>query len=286
MGLKRKIADISNYLSGKKYLDLEVKDFQNLPFKIFQETSPVFVLSTGRCGTKLLTNLFEITDGSNVYHEPHPQMIYASRYAYENLDEGIKIRKSAFFGARYELLKDAFLKNQRYIETNNQITFFADAIYDLIPHSIFIHLIRHPGDFVRSGIRRKYYNGHDYDDGRILLNDVQKWESYSEIQKVGWLWNETNSVIEKWKSVIPQNNVYTCRSEGLFSDPTEFQNICEFIGIDSPDSGQIENIIKKPANVQKKGSFPKYNDWSNDDQNELKGIAELGYKYAYFNKSE
>jgi len=280
--IKSKIEAMANYFSDKKYLEKEIRDYQHLSSQIFNESNPVFVLSTGRCGTKLLTKLFEATKEGDVFHEPHPQMVYASRYVYEKMQLGIELRKSAFIGARYELLKDAFLKDKRYIETNNQISFFADAIYSIFPNSRFIHLVRHPGDFVRSGIRRKYYNGHDYDDGRILLNDVQKWESYSDIQKIGWLWNETNTIIENWKNVIPKENIYNCKAEGLFSDPKFFQNICAFCELDSIQNNQIDKIIRKPENVQRKGQFPTYEDWTDNQKNELNVVAPLGFKYGYF----
>ena len=47
------------------------------------------------------------------------------------------------------------------------------ALGELFPKAKFIQLVRHPGDFVRSGIRRKYYSGNENDDSRItpLIND-------------------------------------------------------------------------------------------------------------------
>lgn len=282
MGLKRKIEDISNFLSDKKYLNRKVYDYGNLPDQIFKDSEPVFVLSTGRCGTKLLTKLFETTVDGPVHHEPNPRMIYASRYAYEYKDAGIEMRKSAFLGGRYELLKDAYLKGKRYFETNNQITFFADSILEMIPKVKFIHLIRHPGDFVRSGIRRKYYNGHDYDDGRIRLKDKHLWDTYSQIQKIGWLWNETNGIIEDWKKNKIGENVITIQSELLFTDQSIFQSICNFVGITSPSENKIKQVLEKPVNVQTKGRFPTYEKWSVENKNELKKIAPLGYTYGYF----
>ena len=282
MGFKRKIEDISNYISEKKYLERSISDFGSLPEELFEKSDPVFVLSTGRCGTKLLTNLFETSVDWPVHHEPNPRMIYASRYVYENMDNGIEIRKSSFLGGRYELLKDAYLKGKRYIETNNQITFFADAILELIPMARFIHLIRHPGDFVRSGIRRNYYICHDYDDGRIRLRDNELWDSYTQIQKVGWLWNETNAIIEKWKENNIGNNVITVKSEHLFTDPSVFLSICDFVGIPLPADNKINQVIERPVNVQTKGKFLKYEKWSDEDKDALQKIATLGYKYKFF----
>lgn len=282
MGLKRKIEDISNFLTDKKFLNKNIGDFGKLPHQIFNESEPVFVLSTGRCGTKLLTKLFEIACEEDIHHEPDPQMIFASRFVHENRDKGIDVRKSAFLGGRYELLKGAYLKGYRYIETNNQITFFADAILDLIPQTKFIHLIRHPGDFVRSGIRRKYYECHDYDDGRIQSDDSALWKSYSQLQKIGWLWNETNTIVEVWKKTIFGKNVLTVNSEDLFSDAAIFQSICDFLELPIPENNKVKKIIDRPVNVQTKGNFPHFEQWSDEDKIALKKIAPLGYTYGFF----
>ena len=286
MGFKGKIEDISNYMAKKKFLERSITDYSSLPKEIFKKSDPVFVLSTGRCGTKLLTKLFETSVSWPVHHEPQPMMNYASRYAYENKDNGIEIRKSSIFSGRYELLRDAYLKGERYIETNNQISFFADAILELMPMTKFIHLIRHPGDFVRSGIRRNYYIGHDYDDGRIWLRDNQLWQSYSQIQKVGWLWNETNAIIEEWKENKIGNNVITVKSEHLFTDPSVYRSICDFVDIPSPTDKKIKQVIEKPVNVQTKGNFPKYDQWKSDQKKELYFIAPLGEIYGYLSKSK
>ena len=285
MGFKGKIEDLSNYMSKKKYLDRSITDYGGLPQEVFEKSEPVFVLSTGRCGTKLLTKLFETSVNWPVHHEPNPRMIYASRYAYENIDNGIEIRKSSILSGRYELLRDAYLKGKRYIETNNQLSFFADAILELMPMARFIHLIRHPGDFVRSGIRRNYYIGHDYDDGRIYLKDNQLWDSYSQIQKVGWLWNETNAIIEQWKETTIGNNVITVKSEHLFTDPSVFRSICDFVDIPSPADNKIKQVIERPVNVQTKGNFPKYDKWRSEQKKELYLIAPLGKIYGYLNDS-
>jgi len=53
MIIKEKSKDIYNFLSGKKYLDKKVDDYSELAPMIFRGSKPVFVLSTGRCGTIL-----------------------------------------------------------------------------------------------------------------------------------------------------------------------------------------------------------------------------------------
>ena len=184
--------DIRNYFKTARYLETrEVTNYLDLPKKIFIETEPVFVLSTGRCGTELLVRLFKIAKAGIILHEPRPLVLLASKMAYEMNEEQLYAKKMVFLGARYDLLKHAYLCEKRYIETSNRMTFFADAIYDLFPRSKFIHLVRHPGSFVRSGIRRNYYTGNENDEGRLTPTEsdpiYNQWNNLSQIRKIGWL---------------------------------------------------------------------------------------------------
>jgi hypothetical protein len=51
---------------------------------VHQEYAPCFVLSTGRCGTQLLTTLFELHPKVDAHHEPAPELVYFGKYAYEH----------------------------------------------------------------------------------------------------------------------------------------------------------------------------------------------------------
>lgn len=283
--LKSVFTDAWKYISGKKYLEKKVKNYIILPEKIFNGSKPVFVLSTGRTGTELLTRLFALDENIEAYHEPKPQMVYAAKIAYESYTSNISAKKLAFLSSRYDSLKTSYLRSKRYVETNHNLTFFADAIYNLLPQSKFIHLVRNPASFVRSGMRRNYYKGHDYDDGRILprTEDIssEQWKAFDQLEKIAWLWNATNQFIENLKELFSEDRIITVRSEDLFNDPNTFLQISDFINIEKMNKDKLKKLISKPKNFQYKGEFPKYEDWDNKQKNKLKNIATLAKKYNY-----
>lgn len=252
----------------------------------WRNARPCFVLSTGRCGTLMLNRLLLSSPMAYAIHGPKPELIRASRRAFEEIHQHPEIFSETFKSAREEWVLDALVHDQVFIETNNRITFFAPIIREVFPRAVFIHLVRHPGDFVRSGIRRGYYSGeHGHDVGRITPKDgpiKQSWSSLSSIGKIGWLWNETNQFIEDFRQTVPVDDFLFVKAENLFSDLNVTKTIYEFLQLDGFDQKGLDNILSKPANIQRKGRFPKYADWDDSDKEELKAVALLSDKYAYF----
>jgi hypothetical protein len=257
--------------------DLEQQNWESI--------RPCFVLSTGRCGTELLNRLFLLSPDADTHHEPTPELVRASKRAYEELSHAPEIFREVFKSAREEYLLKSARQDKIYIETNNKVTFFAPIIRDVFPKTIFIHLVRHPGSFVRSGIRRKWYTtDHSHDAGRIvpLSGEWKKrWATMSPIEKNGWLWNETNQYIENYLRTLTPDNYIFVKAEDLFQNPDETKRIFEFIGLSGYSPKKVEKIISKPVNAQKKGQFPPYREWPDSDKAALKRVAPLADKYGY-----
>ena len=216
-----------------------------------------------------------------------PILVYFSKLAYEASVTDSGDSRESEFGidmARYEMIQDTFLRNQIYVETNNRLTFFAPSLAKLYKKSKFIHLVRHPGDFVRSGIRRMWYTGrHSHDMGRIVPMDGSiDWDGMTQIEKIAWLWNETNQFIENIRPGLESDNrILYVKAEDLFSKTQTAEEIFRFLQVDSPSDDQISAAIKQPVNAQTVGNFPKYGDWKPEWKAQLKKYVSLSAKYDY-----
>lgn len=261
----------------------EIQDFDDFPEFVLQKAQALFVLSTGRCGTDFLHHLLKPVKQMDVHHEAEPKMAIASRFLYQNNinHHGGEV---AFIGVRYNAIQDAYLFNKIYVETNNRLTFFAPYIESLIPNARFVHLVRHPGDFVTSGMRRGYYNSNkivDYSKIRPRESSIaqQEWNSYSRLQKIAWLWNETNLFVERFKENHPDKTL-TIKSEQLFGQPAEVAtNLLRYTNISEPMNLKADI---GPKNKQRTGSFPRYKDWNFKQKQEIQVIVEeLALKYNY-----
>ena len=230
-----------------------LKDSEVLPDDVLANAAPVFVLSTGRVGTMLLTRLFELEKGLHIEHEALPEMLYTGKLAYAN-PSNIEFTKGAFMAGRYEAIRDCQLQNLRYVETNNRLTFFAPAMAALFPNAKFIHLLRHPDSFVSSGIQRNWYTGKTItDEGRIAPAKDSGIERQQD--KIAWLWNATNAFIDDFKEGAGKDRTLTVRSEDLFSNAEEAERILNWLDFKA-DKTSIQKVLNRPVNTSRKKKTP------------------------------
>ncbi len=256
---------------NKYYIDLNYSiykkgrgiRFDDSFFSNFKSSyDPCFVLSTGRCGSGLITKLINLNEKTEVFHSdfliPNPLLkIYNHKSFY--LRDNI-IGKEVFEACRLESILNTFISNKIYVETNPRITFFAYSIKKIFPKSKFIHLIRNPYSFIISGLRRQWYKGGSTDDlGRLKSNDINMWDSYNDVEKIAWLWNESNLFIEKFKSKYP-NDTITIKSEDLFRDTNKIKLVYDHINLSYPSDRKLKAQIKKPVNKQVSGILYKKED--------------------------
>ena len=230
-----------------------LKESDVLPEDVLAQAAPVFVLSTGRVGTMLLTRLFELEKGLHIEHEALPEMLYTGKLAYAD-PSNIEFTKGAFMAGRYEAIRDCQLQNLRYVETNNRLTFFAPEMAALFTNAKFIHLLRHPDSFVSSGIQRNWYTGKTItDEGRIAPAKNSGIERQQD--KIAWLWNATNSFIEDFKEGAGKDRTLTVRSEDLFSNTEEAERILNWLDFKA-DKTSIQKVLNTPVNTSRKKKTP------------------------------
>lgn len=257
---------------------LRANGFAELP-------APVFFLSTGRTGTQWFANFFKQKNNLMVFHQAVPSLAIQNKFYYNiinsnDLDENLKneIGEEIFLAAREEYFVYSRKTEKIFVETNNDLLFFAEIISKLIPNSKFVHLYRHPGDFVRSGLARAWYTDDLVEQKMIVPKSIDNWQQLSRIQKISWLWKEENEFIENLKTSIEKERFFafdfsTFQSSKLFE-------LSKFVGAEI-SLKKIEKFKEIRLNSQK-NTVPKYKDWEQKDKNDLKEFcSDLAQKYAY-----
>ncbi len=276
---------------GGSLLQKKMKD-ENMKFKILAHTnqktidqmyndySPVFILSTGRSGSKFLATLLDYSENVTAYHEPKPMLTYFSNYAFHHQQE-TKVLTHMINAARMELILTVFIKNKIYVESNQCLTFFAPSIANLFKKSIFVHVVRHPGDFVTSAVKKGWHkNDSIWEAGRVKMADKNQWNQIDQIERLSWLWYTTNHFIEEFKKQIETRRIITTTLEKVANNTKEVKKLLEFASAADIKKEKINELQKKkinelhihpdePPNMKKTKNFPAYNQWNNEMKQKL-----------------
>jgi len=246
----------------------------------------IFVLSTGRAGTMQLSALLDISPGILALHEPPPVLLKAGIDAYY---EGCDHDKwnPVVHAARDELIAFANHHNQIYVETNNRLTFLAQALAAAYPASKFIHLHRHPYEVVQSGMNRNWYKNNPLDPMRIIPVSgdphAELWDSYAPWEKIAWFWSRANQESALFLRGLPDERGFELRSKDIFDmNMGSIQRLFDFIGVSNPGSSAICKALRARPNAYRQKRHAKSYRLSPDQQAAVTSIAgviasELGY---------
>lgn len=261
--------------------------------RMYREYSPVFVLSTGRSGSKFLANLLAHAPNVAAFHEPRPTLQYFSDYAFHHQEEK-EILTNMIDAARMESILEIFIKDKIYVESNQCLSFFAPVIAERFKESRFVHVVRHPGDFVRSAVRKGWHrNDSIWEAGRVKIADNDRWDPMDQIEKLAWVWETTNRFIDSFKEGLSSSRSLTLTFEELVSDVEAAARLLEFTGGGAIDPVKIREMQSarvnelyihpgEPPNMKKVVDFPRYADWDGEMKAKLVRIAaDLASTYSY-----
>jgi len=185
---------------------------------ILDDCQVFFVLSTGRTGTKWLSEVLSLVKDGYIAHEPIPVETYAHLQAVNSQAEAEKYIKTV-------KCRDIFIKVLRnkceiYGEVNGILRRHIPFLKIYFPNARLLHLVRDGRSVVRSLLARKTYEGsHSVYSSKCPLPSKemsQKWGVMSEFEKACWAWKEEN---EQMRRQIPN----LARLEDITSNYKAFQ---------------------------------------------------------------
>ncbi len=215
----------------------------------------IFVLASGRSGTKYLSDLFKYNIKNCISkHEPLPNMFGKPIYwrQQEKID---KIRRK-FLWKKKKIDRYAKHGNDVYIETNNAfLKSFSDVAMEYYPDMKLIHLIRNPLEVARSELNKdtwihttkikilypfpKYYRGKDRAKYYIwtltkkedIYRDVQL-KSLTPYQNYLLQWieieNRAMQFLEEYKKY---DDCYTLFTPGYLNNYKKIEDMFNFFNL-------------------------------------------------------
>lgn len=252
----------------------------------WQSTPCLFVLSTGRTGSSTLIHLLNLSPRICGFHEPKPILLHVHRSAFAEAHLAPDRYRKLFARARRRLIGGAGRRNRIYAEATI-LKFLAPVMARMLPESRFLHLHRHPGEVVRSGMRRGWFQNHGLDPYRIepLPGDPahEHWDRWDAFAKVCWTWHVENDYFLQLTDAIGTDRVLSLAFHQWTDHGTgAYRRIFEFAGVEPPDAASVADVLRIRHNMQPDGDFPSYDRWPDDRRQTLLDVAgstmsKLGY---------
>lgn len=209
----------------------------------------VFIIGTGRNGSKLLADL--LTIGSNITkfgeilpNGPYPDMYKAVWLGFISQD----YFKEVWFKAREDRMSDC---GKIYLEKNHLIVPVLDMVNECYPESMFIYIKRDYEKVFRSFISRgTYYDKKldNYERGRLSPRSddklYYKWNSISREEKVRWLINTYSRLCEEFVSFLDMDRYRVINYEEFsVVDNHVIANLYDWIGIDGYNPRWVNDVL-------------------------------------------
>ena len=252
----------------------------------WQQTRCLFGLSTGRTGTTTLERALNLSPEVVAFHEPQPKHGYPYNDAYQDLATNRARARQRFVALRAGAIGSVGRRGRVYAETNN-MQYIAPVVAGLLPRAVFLFFHRHPGEYVRSGMRRRWYDGHAWDRYRLVPRPDEaaagEWDRWSPFEKICWFWAASNREFADAVEAIGPDRTLTCSFDDLVESRGRVLGPAfDLLQIDRPSEQRLATVYERPHNAQATGQFPEYADWSPEQKARLRAIAgetmdRLGY---------
>ncbi|MBX2820679.1 MAG: sulfotransferase [Rhodothermaceae bacterium] len=219
----------------------------------------VFALSTGRTGTQTLAALLRLSPHIVAQHEPAPRLVQASYDAYMDKNSQGWIEKWGPFAlaTRDDFVLGANAEGKVYVESNNRLTYLADAVKVAFPASKFIFSHRDPYKVIRSGMQRGAYQGPGkaWNFARIRPRPEEPffdtWESMEPLEKEAWRWARINKEAKDFFDSLPAERKLELPAKAFFgANEKTYKEIFEFVGAPCPTLEEIRQVMGRKMNAQ------------------------------------
>ena len=236
--------------------------------------SPIFVVGTGRNGTRSIFRMLRGNTRIEAHHEYGCENIQKISCLYSmgllNKDRALPLVREHYFAAINYCEKDIWL------DSSNKASWIIPLLKDVFPASRFIHITRDPRRVVPSyyfKLREEMYDvkstmklakwidsGYHDEDAppvekkywwKLQLDETCKVSSSeyqrSRFERCCLHWSSVIQEITKAFTKIPQSSNLTIRLEDLVSDNNTMQLLLDFLGLEYSDF--YSQFLQKPRNV-------------------------------------
>ena len=252
----------------------------------------VFLISSGRTGTKAIANYFKTCyPDVTAHHEPVPSRylrITSNKYICGKIspERAVRILRKS----REKLISES--SGKVYFESNPYLHGFIDSLDEVFDKPLLIHVVRDPRTYIRSymnfgvfkGIKKLFAEYCPYwmiKPDLYERNPVKKWKEMSDIEKIAWRWKTVNTELNKAETLFGTRYIRITYEDLFNRDGSGVAGVAQWIGL--PNSEELKNVVKGPKIHASTGqNIDKWDAWAEEDREMmLKYCTELMKVYGY-----
>lgn len=214
----------------------------------------LFLITPGRSGTKSLVDFCKSNTSLYSVHAPTPWLASVG-FSFHQGSITPDAARYAFYSAREKYLKDSYERDLVFFDGDCKNLPISLEIARLMPNSKFVHLVRDPRAFIKSGLARGYYQDKPCAMwGHLLPNKNYEFSNpVSQVEKIAYFWNEANNIAEQAKAELGAARVLTIRAEDMFNDSGVACDALKVLGFGKYLIEDNNPPSFKRLNVQKSG---------------------------------
>lgn len=235
-------------------------------------TTPIFVIGSGRSGTRAVFKLLSGIDSIEIYHEyvcTHIQPL-ASLYYMKLLEKNeIKARFKELHGSAIH-----YSKAKYWVDCSNKLSWIIEPILEIYPNARFVNLVRDGRKVANSFVHKLGDEMYDDESVRVMRewlknpkgvpmpppekkywwNIPQKGQpfyedfpSFDQFERASYHWRESNRVILESLKKVPKAQHRTYKLEELTSDRKVLTDFLSFFDLEYDE--HFFEALQTPQNV-------------------------------------
>lgn len=239
-----------------------------------KETTPIFIIGSGRCGTRMVFKLLSGIPDIEIHHEylcTHIQPVSALHYMGLLNEAQVKEELKKLHASAIH-----YSNSRIWADCSNKLSWIVRPLSEMFPNSKFVHLVR-DGRKVASSYFHKLPD-EMYDDksvealsrwlkeresGSVPMPPPEKkywWNipqegqpffaefpKFDQFQRACYQWAQSNRAILDSLKDLPAERKLTVKLEELSTDKETFGKFLDFFGVDYEE--RLFEFVKVPRNA-------------------------------------
>jgi Sulfotransferase family len=234
-------------------------------------TRPIFVVGTGRCGTRSIFKMLSGTKDVEIHHEfdcTHIQRQAALHYMKRISDQELENSLQDTYGSAI-----CYSNASTWIDCSNKASWIMQCLYSLFPEVRFVVLYRDGRKVVGSFFNKLAEEIYDDEsvgkltrwlanpdepqpppEKKYWWNIPQKQQAFADdfpqfnqFQRICYHWQNCNHHIGKQLDKLPRHTWHCAKLEDITSDRNRLQSLLDFMGVPFEDA--YFEALQTPQNV-------------------------------------